>query len=40
LLPAQTIAQALAELGLTEADRASLQAVAEVLESLPELPQE
>jgi len=36
-LPAQVAAQALAELGLTEDDRASLQAVAEVLAELPEL---
>lgn len=36
-LPAQLAAQALAELGLTENDHASLQAVAETLAGLPEL---
>lgn len=36
-LPAQVAAQALAELGVTEDDRASLRAVAEVVVELPEL---
>lgn len=39
-LPAQVVAQALAELGLTEDDRASLEAVAEVMAEFPELPEE